>query len=1218
MRQLSLLEPRQTKLETPLALERNVALMAGAGAGKTYSLVTICLHLLTGARSRPAVRTSQLYLMTFTDKAAGELRDRLRRRMDDLASGRSGEPETLLKESFAKLERPYPTRDEWRRLRDDLGAAFIGTFHSLCVQLLRRAPPGFGVDPAFELLDEREAAALIHDVAERVVLAAIEAGDPHLSDLCRELNFSGAGRALGLVDLLTEKFAKIREEGVDPAQVAITDGRQARREFDQALASMNVALQEARAGEARKKTNWGPTLEDVARVLPKLTFENFHEPRGYPALRQAFGHLGVPGKGDNKEAIKALKYGCLGPKDSGVIGLNALHATCTVEAYENAFRTLLCELRDRHREELDRRTVLDFSELLIRTRDLLRDQPMVRREVQGRVGALLVDEFQDTNRLQLEIVTMLSEERAGAARELHSSEEILSLPLEPAFLCAVGDRKQSIYEFRGADVSVFELLAKQIERGGGTRAFLKTNHRSSPSLLRFFNSTFADVMHGKDDARDYEVVYAPQEDDLLAWRKIEANGPPVERLTFDPPDDTHEARLAEADFLARRIKALLSEDAPKLVVSRDETARRPRGGDIALLFRAFTQLETYRQALIRHGIPHRVVGGRGFYAAQEVLDLASLLKLVADPHDLTALTAVLRSPLVGLTDSNVFRLSGAPESRLSLRRVADLSNPARPHLSDDERTRLDRFLQVHKKLRRERDRLGLRLLLKVALDELGYRTAIAGTSFGEQALANLDKLSELAGRWDEDGLGDCEAFARELLGPAQTDPREEQADTLDSSDPRAVQLLTIHRAKGLEWPIVIVPDLAAKKQNTAGNVLYDRRLGLALKPLLPDGGLVDSPRTKTIRRELARREDAQSQRLLYVALTRARDRLILSGVRNRPDGWRKSLDQIIDGRGAQTLGVAELRPEQLPEPRPPSERDHAADLSVLRAKIERARRPLTPAPASVVFPVTQLQDFVRCPRRYLYLHQIGLSEAPMVLELAPEDAQEGAEVSAMDPRMRGTLAHRLLEKVDWALVPKAGQKLRDHLRELLVAEGIAKESREAVALVADVEAFLGTAFCKRLAKLGVAKLHRELPFLLRLGGEGSLAVHLRGQIDLLVEDEDGGATVVDYKFAEAPEDVFGTYGFQLDCYALAAKHFVQDGVAIRTGLAFLKGGPREPDFREVPSAEQLSALESNLVQHGRTLLEASQSGAWAGIERKRCQALRCGYQYRCHPGAAGL
>ncbi|HEY0095361.1 MAG TPA: UvrD-helicase domain-containing protein, partial [Archangium sp.] len=544
--------------------------------------------------------------------------------------------------------------------------------------------------------------------------------------------------------------------------------------------------------------------------------------------------------------------------------------------FEASFRSLLSQVEARHEEEFARRNALDFTALLVKTRDLLRDIPDYRRQVQERLGALMVDEFQDTNRLQLELVLLLAEKRDEGPRPVRPDERLVDvLPLEPAFLCAVGDRKQSIYEFRGADVSVFEVLAKKIESEGGVRDFLQHNRRSVPPLLEFFNRAFAGVLvGGEGGARPYEVVYVPKEDDLSAVRPERVSAPVVERLVLDDEElSTGELRAADAESVAKRLKVMLAPGAEPCVAREDGEGLRPaRGGDVAMLFRTFSSLEVYRQALIRHGIPHRVLRGRGFYGAQEVLDLSSLLSLLADPEDALAFAAVLRSPLVGLSDAALFRLAG-PEG-LSLPAVERLGSSALEGLPEGERVRLERFLTVLPELRRERDRLGVRALLQVALAATDYREALAGTPYAEQASANVEKLFALADRRDERGTGGCMNFARELQRLANEEPNESQADLLEAGDPRAVQLLTIHRAKGLEWPVVVVPALGSLRRFSSGRALFERTHGLCLRPWMPDSlEKYRSPRYDQVKEELKRRETAEYRRVLYVALTRARDRL---------------------------------------------------------------------------------------------------------------------------------------------------------------------------------------------------------------------------------------------------------------------------------------------------------------------------------------------------------
>ncbi len=1201
---------------SPLALERNLALMAGAGAGKTYNLVTLCLHLLSGAREDGVpLRTSQLCLLTFTDKAAAELKERLRSRLDRLAREEAPEPELLpLRESFERLGRPLPPPEFWRRARDELGGAMIATFHSLCVQLLRRAPAGFGVDPSFQLLEEREAQRLVEDTAERLVLEALETEVPEVVALCRELSFTARGRARGLVAYLCDIYAKLREEGMEPARVEVSSEPAARADFDAQLAQARRLVSAAADADAPQR-RFTSALSQARDALQGMTFENF--PQRWPALQRAL--TSEPGLARTRDERAQLAVCVLGrPKEPG---LRECYAACLVAPFERAFLSLLSQLGERHREALARQGVLDFSELLLRTRNLLRDQLAVRREVQQRMGALLVDEFQDTNRLQLELVTLLAERREGGPVE---TQDVLELPLQPGFLCAVGDRKQSIYEFRGADVSVFERLARKIEDEGGARGYLQDNWRSSPHLLTFFNGVFAQVMRPGSAARDYEVAYAPEGDDLRPVRPALRDPPCVDRLVFAPAQTAQQCREQDADAVAQWIRRALAPGAERLVA--EGGALRPaRGGDIAILFRRFTYVEGYRQALTRLGIPHRVIRGRGFYGAQEVLDLAALLSLVADPTDAVAFATVLRSPLVGLSDASVLAVAVAGGDRLSLASALREEHAGRFELPPAEAARLRRLLRLYPLLRRERDRLGIRPLLHVALEETAYRVSLAGSPYGEQALANVDKLLDLAARWDADGTGECAAFARELAGLSSAEPTEAQADVLDAQDPRAVQLLTIHQAKGLEWPVVIVPDLAAQRANEWAHIRFDRGLGLSIRPWIPDGEPAASPRFLQVSQELSYRAQAEHRRLLYVALTRARDHLVLSGMTRNPKGtWRALLDAAIEGNPQLRQLVRDVQVEGLPPPAALPAFEPPAD-DAARARVDAAVARVRSAPdvraAGVVLPVTHLQDYVACPRRYLYAHQVGLSEFPpsggaeapdlVPFEVDEERAEEPPGRSAGDRRLRGTLAHRLLERVDLWHGAGSAQALREQLEELLWQEGLSASDADAQEISKWVEGFLATDFARRLAKAGPARVHRELPFLLQLKDPaGGPALNLKGQIDLLFEDEDGGATVLDYKASRRHPAGLEAYNFQLDCYALAARRMVAPGVPVRTGISFLRERSPEPQLRQGPL--DFGALERSLVAVAGDLLRRTREHEWPGLAPTACAQLRCGYVYRCH------
>jgi ATP-dependent helicase/nuclease subunit A len=270
-----------------------------------------------------------------------------------------------------------------------------------------------------------------------------------------------------------------------------------------------------------------------------------------------------------------------------------------------------------------------------------------------------------------------------------------------------------------------------------------------------------------------------------------------------------------------------------------------------------------------------------------------------------------------------------------------------------------------------------------------------------------------------------------------------------------------------------------------------------------------------------------------------------------------------------------------------------------------------------VLPVTSLQDYVRCPRRYAYAHRLGLAERPALFEPPEPEGPSVADRPGVDRLERGTLLHRLLERLDLSLANTA--RARPAMGQLLADEGLDPRGDDASELLDWAERFLATPFARRLAAAHPSRIHRELPFVLKLGpapAEVGPALYLKGQIDLLFEDDDGAAVVIDHKASARPPGGLEGYGFQLDCYALAARELVQEGVPVRTGISFLKEKHPGPDLRPQTLPGALRELEhrlltqvSELLEHQRTLGDLD----WPGQPVDRCEAIGCGYRYRCHP-----
>ncbi len=1192
-----------------LRLERNLALLAGAGTGKTYSLVTMCLHVLGGARAgAKPIAPERLGLLTFTDKAAAEMRERLRRRLDALAQNdadlRTLEPE--LADSYDLHDLPFPPPRFWRSVRDDLGAATIGTFHSLCTQLLRRAPAGAGVNPGFTLLDERDARDLTRSVIEREVLRRLESQEPLLVDLVRELQFGGPTET-GLVDGLLSVYVRLREEGCRPEFLRTTDPVQARREFDRALAeAQSLTRQGVRmARERRFKEHEGANTFEA--MLLSTTFEQY--PNDAKALQQLSGKLAQIAELKEARSFVSEVKDFDNPRR-----LDWLHAAVGMAPYETVVRDVLGAIMRLHQAALEARGALDFTGLLLQSRDLLRDVPAARLEAQARFDALLVDEFQDTNRVQLELVMLLSERRQGAPRPISqslesASQEVLELPLEKAFVAVVGDRKQGIYEFRGADVTVFEEMARRIEASGGGRAWLTTSWRSSPELVNVANALMSRVMAKEKFGgapRAYEVVFT--DDDALTANRGSDGVMPLVQLTRQLPEgrlDANWLRDADADAVARYVRHRL-DSSPDL-----------RGGDFALLFARLTQLETYRQALVRHGVRHRVVRGRGFFKSQEVVDVAAWLRLLSAPDDALALAAVLRSPLVCLRDESLVRLA-LPTRGLNARAVLfERSTPE--GFSTEEATRLNRFRDVHLALAAEKDRLGLRPLIRSMLDALEVREALAAGPFGEQALANIDKLLDFATARQAAGVG-VAAFAQELLTLSTREPRESQGDVVDAADADAVTLCTVHQAKGLEWKIVVLPELFTPRRAESELIWFDRNEGLALRLFGAPEGITGAARHKIIADVRGRRAFAENLRLLYVAATRARDQLVLGLVPQlkRGNSYRSWADLLQNDVRFDLQAVTEfVDAEALPEGHAPV--DPLLDRPDADAQVAAVLRRVRHAPVArareAVLPVTQLQDFVSCPRRFHWAHQVGLAERPRVFAVNDAEGDEGWGASlsgapvVLDVRARGTAAHRLLELTPLDAVGTGD--LLGVLRDLRRSEDLPDDEDESV--LNWVHGFWSSPSGRRIAALGEARVFRELPFVLPLATQaGDFTLHLRGQIDLVVDGPDG-LEVLDYKTSTEPPAGLAPYAFQLGCYAVAAQVMLGPDRPIRAGIVFLREADRSPRF--LPSLVDAATLRSSLVEQARRLVQSQVTQQFEGRPLAECRALGCGYVYRCHPGA---
>jgi ATP-dependent exoDNAse (exonuclease V) beta subunit len=1067
----------------------SLLLSAAAGSGKTAVLVERFVRAVLD----DGVDPSRILAITFTDKAAGELRERIRRR-------------------FEELDTPQA-----REAARDTEGAFVSTIHGFCSRLLRSHPLAAGLDPGFAVLDEPRAARLREDAFAAALKGFLDAGGPAALDLV------AAYRADALATTIPSVHDELRSQGqalprlphVAPRRAPDAERERLWRARETLAAELENAGQGKLVGEARE------ALERCARFLEDVEVGIVPWPGRMKALEIACGRAAAL----NTEACRAY----VDARDDFERVCADHHAADHVALLDD----LLRRFGVAYAQAKAVRGALDFDDLELGARDLLRDHPAVRAAWRERFGLLMVDEFQDTNRRQLEVLEAL----------------------EVDDLFSVGDEFQSIYGFRHADVSIIRGRRDALaQRGLALR--LEESFRCDPAILDAVNAAFA-PRFGEHFAAlrppaGREAGEPPRVELLVtATQGWDAEGAPDLGTTLPP---VHAWRRAEARLLAQRLRELV------------DAGESP--GEIAILVRASASMPVLERALADVGLPSLATAGRGFWTRQEVVDLTAYLAALANPLDERALLTVLGSPLCGASSDALALLVSAartaPRRELWAVLREDLAGGPGAGawitiLDPADRAALTAFVPRLAAERAAVARHSLDELLDRAITASGYDVTILSLTGGPRRMANVDKLQRLARAFEAAEGRDLRGFVDHAAALEQAQKREPEA-AVDDPDTDAVRLMTVHAAKGLEFGVVAVADLGRKPNTGSPPLLVDgERVGLRLALL--DGAkptpALDHPALDAERRE---REAAEEQRVFYVALTRAKRRLLLSGGVPHLRGGTAPLTWLgpalvpdlaarfeqpepiatadVDGIALTlstpaTFGVA-LRPDPAWRPLPDPQRDAAAAAAQLAAEVPAPPAALAPrAPGPLSY--TTLAAYHRCGYRFYVQRVIGLPDRPvppqLVAELADRaqrEARERGPAVTLDPRVRGVVVHALLE--DEELTPDA-----QRIRRLAAGEGATDLTDSDVADVQELlRAFAASGPARRLA--AARRVRREHEFAFTLG-----ELLLIGVLDALAVEADGTWLVVDFKTdrledpaADLEALVRRDYGVQRALYALAA------------------------------------------------------------------------------------
>jgi ATP-dependent helicase/nuclease subunit A len=847
-------------------LDQTLVVEAAAGTGKTTELVNRIVRVL--AEGRANVR--EIVAVTFTEKAAGELKLRLRQQLE--------------------TERwQAPSRDAAVRLDEavqNLEEAHVSTIHGFCADLLRERPVEARVDPLFRVLTEGQAERLFNEAFGGWFQLILERPPEGVR---RSLRRTSRGARPGDVDE-DGPMERLRRAAFDLAEWRDFRGAWTREPFDrEGMIAALVPLVHSLADISRSPSYAGDNLfldtEPVRRLSADLAGASAPETAAdYDGLESQFIDLrrnrdfkrGRKGSGPTY-AKGVPRARVLEARDLLVQALDEFQLRADADLAALLHEELL-ECVNRYQRLKAREGALDFLDLLLHARDLIRDNTAVRNHFQARFRCLFVDEFQDTDPLQAELLLLLASNDPGETRWPYVD------PV-PGKLFLVGDPKQSIYRFRRADVHIYTQVCEQLIARGATRVELRRSFRGVENLQRVINAAFAPVMDGNVETRQARYVA------LEPSRADRAEQPSVVALPVPRPYAHRfiSARAIEEslpDAVGAYVEWLVKHSGWTVTARRDPATRVPiEARHICILFRRFVSYgeditRAYVEALEARGIKHLLVGGRAFHGREEIETLRAALMAIEWPDDQLSVFATLRGTLFAFGDEELLEYHHHAGSFHPFKVPETLPTGLEP-----VRDALTCLASWHRRRNR-------RPVAETISDVLG--TTRAHVSFvlrpgGEQVLANVLHVAELARQYEIEGGMSFRGFV-EALREAATGGRAAEAPILEEGSD-GVRLMTVHKAKGLEFPVVILADITARLTPfDASRHIDSERERCALRI----GGWSPKDLNDNKAMELLR-EEKEGERVAYVAATRARDLLVVPAVGDGPytDGWVAPLNAAV-------------------------------------------------------------------------------------------------------------------------------------------------------------------------------------------------------------------------------------------------------------------------------------------------------------------------------------
>ncbi|MCF7927938.1 MAG: UvrD-helicase domain-containing protein [Spirochaetales bacterium] len=849
-------------------VERNAVITAGAGSGKTTVLTERFVRLVS--RKENPLPVDRVLALTFTRKAAAEMYERIYSRLrSQLEEGGVREQDGLQKE----LER--------------FDRARISTIDSFCSEIVRQGGAAYGFPEGFRI-DEDELKAVVRREGLDFLLKHGDCGP--LVAMIESFGFDtildnfllvyATAHAHPIAEIAPQQLWERQQEVLTERFVELLEKT---RRLLSGIASLPA--------KPDKKTLVA-AVNDARRLV-----ENMPEWRGETGdfsewlsdLEVKKGNLGNTEEAEICKELRTQLREELRPE------LTAIH---TILSRREEMESLYGLLDSWHRRVLEikrSRGILTYRDAAELAREILLNNQSVRRYYKSRYDAILIDEFQDNNQLQRDLLFLLAERE-----DIHRDGVPASADLVPGKLFFVGDEKQSIYAFRGADVRVIKHLKDELESIGGLALSMSTNYRSHPALITWFNHIFDRVF--SDSRADYEAEF----ESLQAGISPDGKDMPTLRFFYGERRGTEAEEAADSeDVEAWHVARFIHESVRdgSLLIKEDGLLRPAEFGDFAVLSRSTGVQWRYERIFRRWGIPYTTGNLLSLFVEAPLNDMFNILELILFPHDRLACLAFLRSPLVNLSDDLALRLL-REEGPLFQYPGDTVASQLTPEVPESERAKLRHAGLIYRSLSDMADRLPLEELVYHIWMTFGYRFHLLTTPRYHIYLEHYEYLRRLAADYDRKGasLAELLDFIRPKLGKPE---KLGEIKIEDKAEGSGVRMMSVHGSKGLEFPVVILANTGNRGKNSddsSGPFVISEEHGICINP----DSSIKNPLVQRARNEAEQREVAELKRILYVAMTRAQDHLVLAGfhTRNNRNTQRALINMIFQ--------ALELDPAALP------------------------------------------------------------------------------------------------------------------------------------------------------------------------------------------------------------------------------------------------------------------------------------------------------------------